>query len=317
MLELLLDNKEGSIWDISELVTDATWKTSRVGKPGSFDFSFIAADNIQINNGNIVRAKWDGVPIFYGYIFTIGSDQEEQIKVKCYDQIRYLSTNETYVFKNMTAAAIVKRIADDTGLKWGHVVDTKYRIPSMVEDNQKLIDIICKSFDHTVINTGNIYNFFDEFGALTVRDARDMRLNLVIGDKASMYGYSFEKSIDNETYNRFKLVQDNKQSGHRDVYAAEDSANIAKWGRLQYFQKVDDNMNEAQINKLLDQLQQIKNRETKKLKLEALGNPSVRAGSYINVRISDLGIDQYYLVDECSHRFSGEDYTISLDLKVI
>lgn len=317
MLAIELDNKDGNVWNISELVSSATWKTSRIGKPASFDFSFIADDNMNIYNGDIVRVKWDEHPLFYGYVFTIGSGQDEEISVKCYDQMRYLLYNESYVFKNMTAAAIVKRIANDFDLKWGHIVDTKYVIESMVEDNHKLMDIICKAFDYTVIHTGNIYNFYDEFGALTIRDAKDMKLDLMIGDNSLMHGYSFEKSIDGETYNRIKLVRDNKQTGGRDVYISKDSANIAKWGVLQYFQVVDENQNEAQIQKLMDQLEQLKNRETKKLKLEALGNPAARAGCYLTVKISDLGIDQYFLVEECSHSFSGEDYTMSMDLKVI
>lgn len=317
MLQIELDNKDGNVWDISELVDSATWKTSRIGKPGSLDFSFVVDDKMNIYNGDIVRVKWDGHPIFYGYVFTISSSGDELISVKCYDQMRYLLVNETYAFKNMTAASIVKRIADDFKLKWGHIVDTKYVIPSIIEDNQKLMDVICKALDHTVINTGNIYNFYDDFGTLAIRDAKDMRLDLVIGDRSLMYGYSFEKSIDSDTYNQFKLVRDNKDTGKRDVYIDRDSANIAKWGTLQYYHKVEEDQNEAQILKLMDQLTELKNRETNKLKLEALGNPSARAGCYLAVKIKDLAIDQYYLVEECSHSFSGEDYTMTMDLKVI
>ncbi|MNW42420.1 phage late control protein GPD [compost metagenome] len=317
MLTIELDNKDGNVWNISELVSSATWKTSRIGKPASFDFSFIADDKMSIYNGDVVRVKWDDHPLFYGYVFTISNGNEEEISVKCYDQMRYLMYNDSYVLQNMTAAAIVKRIANDFNLKWGHIVDTKYVIASMAEDNQKLMDIICKALDQTVIHTGNIYNFYDDFGKLTIRDARDMKLDLVIGDSSLMYGYSFEKSIDSETYNRIKLVRDNKQTGRREVYISKDSPNIAKWGLLQYYQVVDENQNVAQIQKLMDQLAQLKNRETKKLKLEALGNPVARAGCYLTVKISDLGIDQYFLVEECSHSFSGEDYTMSMDLKVI
>ncbi|MEF2964929.1 hypothetical protein V3851_03725 [Paenibacillus sp. M1] len=316
MLEVLLDNRDGVVWDISELVSDATWKTSRIGKPGSFDFTMIKGDKMTLTNGAVVRAKWDGTPLFYGYVFTIGSGQDEDVSVKCYDQIRYLSSSETYAFKNMTAGAVVKRIADDAGLKWGHISDTKYKIPTLVED-QKMIDTICKALDHTIINTGITYNFYDDFGALALRNAEEMKLDLVIGDESLMYGYSFEKSIDNDTYNRIKLIRDNQETGKQDTYVVQDSANIAKWGRLQLLQKVDDDKNEAQIAEMLDMLQQLKNRETKKLKLEALGNPALRAGCYVAANIAALGIDQYFLVEECSHSFSGEDYTISMELKVI
>ncbi|MBO9610389.1 MAG: hypothetical protein J7639_30800, partial [Paenibacillaceae bacterium] len=85
-------------------------------------------------------------------------------------------------------------------------------------------------------------------------------------------------------------VQDNKDTGHRDVYIALDSANIAKWGRLQFYQKVDDNRNEAQIKELLDNLITLKNRETRSMRVEAIGDIRIRAGCYARVLIAEYGI---------------------------
>lgn len=317
MLQVITDNKQGGVYDISELVTDASWKTSRIGSPGSLDLTILQDKNYMISNGDIVAVKWDDVPLFYGYVFSLGRGQEETLKIKAYDQIRYLTATDTYVFKNITAAAVVKQIANDFGLKWGNIVDTKYKIPSMVEDGQKLLDIIGKAFDLTTINTGSIYVFYDDYGKLAVQNVKDKMLDLMIGDGSLMIDFSYDQSIDSDTYNRIKLVQDNKKTGKRDVYIAQDSANIAKWGRLQYYQKVDDNQNEAQIKALLDQLARLKNRETKSLKIDALGNPTVRAGCYVRIEIEELAIGQLFLIDECTHKFNGNDYTISLELKVI
>lgn len=317
MLEVITDNKQGGVYNISELVTDATWKTSRIGKPSSFDMTILQDTNYILNNGDIIRVKYDDVPIFYGYVFSVGRQNEGTLKIKAYDQMRYLTSNDTYVFANKTAAAIMKQIAADFGLKVGSVADTKYKITSMVEDNQKLMDIICKALDLTVINTGVIYTMYDDFGNLIIKNSQDMKLDLVIGDDSLMTGFSFEKSIDSDTFNRIKLVRDNKETKKRDVYIAQDSKNISKWGRLQHFQKVDENMNPAQIKQLLDTLAKVKNRETKTLKIDALGNPTVRAGCFVTVTIEELAINQFYLVDECSHKFSGDEYTLSLELKVI
>lgn len=317
MLQVITDNKQGGVFDISEIVTGATWKTSRIGKPGSVDLTILQDANYMISNGDIIALKWDDVPLFYGYVFTIGRSEADTLTIKAYDQIRYLAATDTYVFKNKTAAAIVKQIADDFGLKWGHVVDTKYKIPSMVEDGQKLLDIIDKAFALTTINTGSIYVFYDDYGKLAVQNVKDRVLELVIGDGSLMTDFTYQQSIDSDTYNRIKLVRDNKKSGKRDVYIAQDSNNIAKWGRLQYYQQVDDNQNEAQIKALLDQLSKLKNRETKSLKITALGDPTVRVGSYLKVEIGELAIDQLFLIEECSHIFNGDDYTVSIEVKVV
>lgn len=317
MLQVITDNKQGGVFDISELVTGATWKTSRIGKPGSVDLTILQDANYMINNGDIISLKWDEVPLFYGYVFTIGRSEADTLTIKAYDQIRYLSATDTYVFKNKTAAAIVKQIADDFGLKWGHVVDTKYKIPSMVEDGQKLLDIIDKAFALTTINTGSIYVFYDDYGKLAVQNVKDRVLDLVIGDGSLMTDFTYQQSIDSDTFNRIKLVRDNKESGKRDVYIAQDSNNIAKWGRLQYYQKVEDNQNEAQIKALLDQLAKLKNRETKSLKITALGDPALRAGCYLRIEIGELAIDQLFLIEECSHSFAGDEYTTQIEVKVI
>lgn len=317
MLQVITDNKQGGVYDISEIVTGATWKTSRIGKPGSVDVTILQDANYMISNGDIISLKWDDVPLFYGYVFTIGRSEADTLSIKAYDQMRYLAASDTYVFKAKTAAAIVKQIADDFGLRWGHVVDTKYKIPSMIEDGQKLLDIIDKAFALTTINTGKIYVFYDDYGKLSVQDAEERELELVIGDESLMTDFSYQQSIDSDTYNRIKLVRDNKDTGKRDVYIAQDSANIAKWGRLQYYQKVDDNQNAAQIKLLLDQLSQLKNRETKSLKITALGDPSIRVGSYLKVVIGELAIEQRFLIEECSHAFSGDDYTVQIEVKVI
>ena len=322
MIELSIDNKNGMLWDISQIAADITWKTTRIGSPGSLEFTLVRdglyqSSDFQYNNGDIVSFRLSGKDVFYGYVFKISEGKDEGVKILCYDQIRYLMMNETYTFKNVTAADVVRQIASDFQLNVGRIDDTGYRIPTMVEDNQKLIDIICKALTLTLINAGRNYFLFDDFGALSVRDSESMLLDFIIGDKSLMYEYATERSIDSDTYNRVKLYRDNQDTGRREVYIAQDSANIAKWGLLQLTQSVDEKMNEAQVNELLNALITIKNRESKALKIDAIGDIRVRAGCYIRIFIEERGINQPFLIEGCTHRFDGGDHTMSLELKVI
>lgn len=317
MLEIMIDNKDGNVWDVSELVSDVTWKTSRIGKPASVDFTLIKDGIFQCNNGDVVRIRLDEQNVFYGYVFVVDDGKDEDVRILAYDQTRYLMVNDTYVFKNVTATEVVEQICGDFGLKFGTLEDTLYKIPAMVEDNKKLIDTICKALALTLISTGRIYVLYDDFGELTIRNVEDMKLDFIIGDDSLMYDYSQKRSIDSDTYNQIKVVQDNKTSGHRDVYILFDSANIAKWGRLQLYQIADENMNAAQINEQLKQLIESKNREQKTLKLDVIGDIRVRAGCYISIYIEGLSLNQYFLIDECSHKVSGADHTMSLELRVI
>ncbi|MCD9026054.1 XkdQ/YqbQ family protein [Cohnella silvisoli] len=320
-LEVMIDNKNGKVWDISDIVSDMEWQTTRIGKAGSLNFTLIDGGlyenaSFAINNGDIIRVRLDGTNVFYGYVFEISFSADEDVKIKAYDQIRYLMASNTYLFAGKTATEIIKTIASEFKLKIGTLVDTKYKIPSLVADGQKLLDTMCKALDLTLINGGGNYYLFDDFGVLALKNVNQPLPDFYIGDESLMTDYDYMQSIDSDTYNRVKIVQDNKKTKKRDVYLAFDSANIAKWGMLQLYQKADEGLNAAQIKQVLDTLIQLKNRESKSLRLEAIGDIRVRAGSYVRIRIDRLGINQPMLVDECSHKFDG-DHTMSLTLKVI
>lgn len=322
MLEILVDNKNGRVWDVSEIAKDLTWTTTRVGRPASVDFTLIGSGIYQdraftVQNGDIVRVRKDGSNVFYGYAFNIKQNRGAEISVKAYDQVRYLLNKDTYVFKNVTTGDVIRRIAGDFNLKVGRIDDTGYRIPFMVEDGQTLLDIIEKANTLTLSATGRFFVFFDDFGALSLRDVRAFEAGFYIGDGSLMTGFEHSRDIDSDTYNRIKLYRDNQKTGKREVYMVQDSANIARWGVLQLYEAVDEEMNAAQINELLNRLTALKNREQRTLKLEAVGDIRVRAGMYLPVVIESLGINQPMMVDEVTHRFAGADHTMSITLKVI
>jgi hypothetical protein len=322
LLEVILDNKNGNVWDLSEIAKDLTWTTTRVGRRASIEFSLVnsgifQAPEFTVNNGDIVRVRKDDANVFYGYVFGIKANQDEEISIKAYDQVRYLLNKDTKVFKNATTGDAIRRIAADLNLKVGRIDDTGYRIPLMREDDKTLLDIIEKANTLTMSATGRFFVFFDDFGELSLRNVNDFWAGFYIGDSSLMTGFEYGRDIDQDTYNRIKLYRDNKDTGKRDVYMAQDSANIARWGVLQLYQSVNENMNAAQINDMLTKLAQLKNREQRTLKLESIGDIRVRAGMYLPIVIESLGINQPMMVNEATHRFNGAEHTMTITLKVI
>lgn len=320
MFEVIVDNRNGVLWDITQLVAEASWRTSRVGKAGVLDLSIVRGpayqEQLVVNNGDVVRVRMDGDLLFVGNVFVIEESDDRELKITAYDQIRYLMETDTYVKTNVTATEVIRDNTSAVDLNVGDLVDTVHRIPRFLQDGQKRIDIICAALDETLMATGRLYVFYDDAGALTLRDVENLTVDLILGDGSLVYGYNLKRDIDSDTYNRIKLVRDNEETGNRDVYITQDSATIARWGRLQYYQKVDDGLNEAQINQIMARFIALKNREQVRFTLEALGYPGVRAGVKLQVTIEELGINQYYLVDECTHRFKGDEHTMQLEMKV-
>ena len=140
-------------------------------------------------------------------------------------------------------------------------------------------------------------------------------MDLLIGDSSLATGYTYASDIDSSTYNKIKLVRDNKDTGRRDVYIFQDSNNMRLWGILQDFEKVDEAMNEAQIKKQGDQRIELYNRPTRSLDVTAISNLSVRAGKALYIGIKELGMSSFFIVEEASHDLLKE--TMSLKLKVV
>lgn len=146
-MELIVINKEGAIWNIAGIVTDITWKTTRTGKPATLELTLVDSGMYQhkkfaISNGDIVQFRRDGVDVFYGFVFSIDTGANQEIKLTAYDQIRYLLGNGSYVLQDVTAAEVISTIAKDRGLRLGLLEPAEYKIPSLIEDGKKLLDII-------------------------------------------------------------------------------------------------------------------------------------------------------------------------------
>lgn len=319
-MEVLVDNRNGTVWNMP--VTSIEWKTARIGKVGTLDVGLVidAPLKYPINSGDPIRVMDEKNKVFYGYVFELGIKKDSAVTVKAYDQLKYLMYNDTFVFSATTATAAIKKIATDAKLKVGNFENTGYKVPAMIEDDKKALDVVSKFLDSTLIATNRNYVLFDNFGSLNLRNINNMKIpadDFYIGEESLLFDFDYKKSIDDETYNRIKLVHDNKETKKREVYIAQDSANIAKWGRLQYFKKVDENMTSAQIKDLLDRLIKLRNRETKTLDLDCIGHWKVRAGSFVMIYIEKIGIKEYFLVDECTHKWNEGIHTMSLKLKVI
>lgn len=319
-MQVLIDNMNGTVWDIP--VTIVEWKTNRIGKVGALDMTCVIEEPLKypIENGNVIRVKDGNVGVFFGFVFDVGFGDDSTVKVKAYDQLKYLMYNDTFVFKAMTATSLIKKVASDAKLKIGKFEDTKYIAPALIEDDKKALDVVMKSIDATLVATNRNYVLYDDFGLLVLKNINNMKIaadNFYIGEKSLMYSFDYNKSIDKETYNRIKLVHDNKKTKKREVYIVQDSKNIAKWGRLQDFRKVDENMTSAQIKDLADKMIKLRNRETKTLSLDCLGHWAVRGGSFVMIYIEKLKIKEYFLVNECTHKWTGGVHTMSLEVAVI
>lgn len=315
--ELLISNKRtGQIWECSNCVTTCSWETNRTDNPGKFTFTLIKAGDINFLEGDIVRFSVDGQLQFYGWVFTKSKDRWGVIDVTCYDRLRYFKANASYAFYDQTAADIIQQIAGDLQVDVGTLATPPYAIPSLVEEDQSCFDIISSAVQQTLLNTGDIYVFYDNGTGVSLQRPEDMISNVVIGDKSLLTDYTYKTDIDEQTYNYVKLARPNETTGRADVFIAEDSNNIGQWGLLQLYQTIDGDVNDAQAQAQATATLSYYNRRMRTLKVESLGVPGLRAGQMVLMIVPDLGdisLNQYVLLERVTHTWENDVHTMSFE----
>lgn len=318
---IVQDSKSGTTYDISELITNAVWETTLTNQPGKLTFNYIDDNKVTISEGSPISFKVDGKGIFFGYIFKKGKKKDEKVPVTAYDQMRYLKNKDTKVLSGLTAAQVFEKLCKEYQLTYKVVDNHNYIVPPKPHDGKTLFEIIQYGIDQTLINTGDWFMIKDNFGVLEFVHINSLKTNLFIGDESLLMDFDYESSIDDDSYNQVQLIKENKDTNVRERYIVKDSNTIKQWGLLQYFEKMDENANAAQIQARAEMILKLKNRVTKKLKLDCLGDLRVAAGSGVVLGISDLqkegvAINQYFMVTTCSHTFQNDLHTMQLEVQV-
>lgn len=292
-LELIVQSSEdGTVYDISNIAKSISTSKPIDSSAGKCSFSINTNKNkIRIPMGSTVSLRVTGSGKrkgkFFGYVFS-SEPKGDEVNITAYDQLRYLKNNETYVLTGRTMENVISLIGRDFGLRLGTIEKSGYVLPERIEDNKALGDIIQRAIDFTLQGTGRQFIIRDEFGYLCCRDVSKLVTNLVVGDVSLLKDYSYKESIDSETYNAIKLYKDNKDSGKRETYVVLDSNNIKRWGKLQKYESVDENMTDAAIRNKAEQLLRLYNRIERTLSLKCEGVIDLEPGNGIYLQITDI-----------------------------
>lgn len=298
------------------VVESVSIEWERQGQPGKLTADIVKTPGLSFQEGDPCRFSVDGTPIFYGFVFEKArkGSMDQVITITVYDQLYYLKNKDTYVYSNKTAAAVIRMIAEDFQLNVGALADTGYTIVSRVEDNRTLFDIIQTALDETLKATSQMYVLYDDVGKLTLKNIGDMKLGLLV-DNETAGDFDYKTSIASQTYDKVKLSYENKDTGKREIFIAQDGSSINQWGVLQYYEKIDSTAN---AKAMADALLSLYNTKTRTLKLkDVLGDVRVRAGTMLVVilGLGDMNLSSYLMVEQVKHTFSNEQHVMDLNMR--
>lgn len=292
---------DGVIYEISKQVNKVSFKESMNDGCGKLEFTYICNGAV-IKNGSVVRFKYKGNNVFYGYVFKVSRSNEKEISVTAYDQLRYCKAKDTVVVEKDTITTLTTKMCNYYNLKMGKSTDTKYILKTNVQENTTWLDIIYSAINETLVYKGEWYVLKDEFGSVCIRDVADMELDLILGDKSLVYGYDYDKSIDDEFYNYIKIVSKNESSKQAEVIVKSDLPSIERYGLLQYFEEMNDS-NKSQIGQKAEMLLSLYNKERETLSIKCLGDMRVRSGTSFYALISDIELKKRLIVKSVTHDF--------------
>lgn len=304
--------------DFADCTQSVSITTNRFDSASKMTFECIEDSGIAIENGAAVSFTENGTPIFAGFVFTAKRSMDGLVLYTAYDQLYYLKAKASYTFQAMTLEQIITQIAADFGLTVGTLAPTGYVFPCLIEENKECLAIIFEALSQVIVQTGKIFAFYDDFGKLTLREVKDMLVTSMLGNGSLLTDYTYTRDMAKDTYNRVKLVRPNKDTGRADAFVHEDTETIQKWGLLQYYDSVDENLNDAQIDEMCAKYLLYYNRLVQTVTIEALGISGLRAGNIVPVRISEveeLSKNRLLLAEKIVHTYDGEDHTMRVDVR--
>lgn len=310
-IELLIQNGSTIYYPVVQDGVKLTLERKKT--PGKLEFTVVKDGIINFQEGNPVKLTVDGTPMFYGFVFKKNRGTGETIKVTAYDQRRYLKNKDTITEEGLKASDLLKRIATDFQLNLGTVEDTGYTLEVVDEQNQTLFDMIQNALNETLMATGNLFTLDDDCGKLTLKNINSGKIGLLI-DKETAETFDYTSSIDDQTFNKIKLVYNNKDTGKREIYIAQDGSKINQWGVLQYFEELQSETGAAEKAKSLLKLYDAK---TRNLTVKnAFGDVRVRAGTavMVSLNLGDIVANQFLVVEKVVHNFKGEIHLMDLTL---
>ena len=303
------------MFDLTNFLVDSINIKNYVNQnPSKMQLSFINFFDFDVAEGDCVEVKVDGVCLFFGYIFSCNFKKDNIIFITAYDQLRYLTAKDTYVYFNKTASQVVKMICDDFNLKIGEIDDTKYIIPYRSEENQPILDIIYLALDITNKNNLQKFVLFDKGGKLNLKNVKNLKTNVFFSTDESILDLSYKTSIDNNSFNSIKLYFKDRKTKDISFIYSDDKESQKNWGKLQLFERAKTDFNPAQAKVYAKNLLSQKNKKSYLLEIIDIGNVNIHSGCIVNVNIYNK-INKTMIVSYCNHIIKHNEHIMKLYLE--
>lgn len=265
--------------------------------------------------------------MFWGYITSV-KKHSKTVDITAQDQIRYLRENTyTQNYGTLKASELIVRMADDFGFAMVDpptVADTEYPIPNVILQGAKPLDVIIDALNITFRNTGKRYYVFDAYHNLCLdwdENPETLKVTTFEVTHFNIRDYSYNEEL-GDLRNIVKVTTKKTETAEEKTYVAQDAGSVARYGKLELTQEVDDKENPQAV---ADELLKENSGHDKTLSVTgAVGDPRIMGGSSIHVDLYTNGLEDqrefimgWFKVENVTHKFSIGTHTMDMELTEI
>lgn len=262
-----------------------------------------------LRTGNTIILYDDNKQLFQGQIITLSRNSVSQYSVKCFDNAFYLNKNEAIIqFTDLDVKSCIEKLCQQEYIpcKIDCEINTKV---TKIYNGDTIANIIDDLLKQATDDTGLKYRREYNYGSLYVNEMNNLKM--IWQSKPLVSELSYDESIDNLA-NRVVVVSSSEKN--TTVYAeAKNEESIKLYGQYTHYEKVDD--------KKKYKAQEIANTKLKELSktfekatLTLLGDNYIRSGRIIKFEQPEIGLYGEYLVQHCTHNYSGSLHTMECEV---
>lgn len=262
-----------------------------------------------LRTGNTIILYDADEMIFQGQIITLSRNSISNYSVRCFDNAFYLNKNQTNIqFTNLDVKACIEKLCKAEYIPCKVDCDIPTKV-TKIYNGETISNIIDDLLKQATNDTGLKYRREYNYGSLYVNAMNNLKM--IWKSKPLVSDFSYDESIDNLA-NRVVVISSSEKN--TTVYAeAKNEQSIKMYGQYTHYETVDDKK-KANAQTIADTKLKELSKTFEKATVTLLGDNYIRSGRIIQFEQPEIGLYGQYLVNHCTHNYSGSLHTMECEI---
>ncbi|MGB9903038.1 MAG: XkdQ/YqbQ family protein [Desulfotomaculales bacterium] len=305
---------DGTAYDISQLIGSIKWGGDIRQAARHLEVSLAFGRDYYLPRydaplGSLLVLRSDNGELLRGVIFDRRKDTAGGYSLVAYDHLIYLLKSKgTYIFREMTATAIIQKLCSDFGIPVGEIANTGITLDKLILRDQTIYDMCVIALTETTKRNGKKYMMRMKEGALQVIEKAQQPLRWFITEGQNLIEASYSENIE-DMRNRIVIVGDKDQV----LATVEDTELIKQYGVLQELKR-EGNIKTGEARTIAANILKDLGKISREASITCLGLDDVEAGTAIEVQESLTGLVGTFYVDTDEHTVENGQHIMSLKL---